>query len=324
MKNSDDKELVNDIEQEAQKQDLSEQSLSTHQQMLNESDDEPASDDIIPDDLTLDSSSDISDPEPDVYDTSENDQAQDCDPDNSIGTSDEEITASSTDESTEDTEASLADAEFSSEENDIIEKAKDKKERIKVIDQLFDLVEMAVFTIVAVFIITTFFFKYSIVQGSSMKNTLEHNDKLLLYNFLYEPECGDIVVLQDNITTGLDHAIVKRVIATGGQRVKVTATQIYVDGIPLNEKYVYTGDNTNLAGIPTQYFYNVSPSQNILPIVTDEKPGEYYEITVPEGEIFVMGDHRNNSDDSRKFGTFNEDAVIGKAILRLFPFEKID
>ncbi len=319
MKNSDDKELVNDPEQETQNQSLSGQLFSAYRQIINEADD-----DVIPDKMldincnTLNSEATSRDDAP-INELITGDEH-----DSDITAIEDEANNSSSDEFVEDIEDSAEITEFSSEENDIIEKAKEKKESIKIIDQLFDLVEMAVFTIVAVFIITTFFFKYSIVQGSSMKNTLEHNDKLLLYNFLYEPECGDIVVLQDNATTGLDHAIVKRVIATGGQTVKVTATKIYVDGIPLNEEYVYTADNVNLAGVPAQYFYNVNPSQNILPIVTDEKPGEYYEITVPDDEIFVMGDHRNNSDDSRKFGTFNEDAVIGKAILRLFPFEKID
>ena len=57
-----------------------------------------------------------------------------------------------------------------------------------------------------------------------------------------------------------------------------------------------------------------------MPIVTAREDGVFYEITVPEGEIFVMGDHRNNSKDSRDIGTIHEDAIIGKVVLRFLPF----
>ena len=181
--------------------------------------------------------------------------------------------------------------------------------------------ELFVFVLAAVFIITSFFFRYSIVDGGSMLNTLEDDEILLLRSFLYTPECGDVVVLQDK-SSAIEDPIVKRVIAVGGQKVRFTRDAVYVDGVKLDEPYVYTGDYENHLGEKDVYRYSVYPDSELLPIVTDRENGVFYEITVPEGEIFVMGDHRNNSKDSREIGTLHEDAVIGKVVLRFFPFEK--
>ena len=181
--------------------------------------------------------------------------------------------------------------------------AKEKKteEKVRRIDSIFDFVELFVFTLAAVFIITSFFFKYSIVEGPSMMNTLHHGDRLILSSFMYEPECGDVVVVHSE---ALDKVIVKRIIATEGQTVRITKTDVYVDGKKLIEPYVYTEDYTGLV-----YHYDIPENQ------------EYVEVVVPEGEIYVMGDHRNNSDDSRDRGTIKEDAIIGKVIYRFLPFD---
>ena len=177
-------------------------------------------------------------------------------------------------------------------------------EKMRKVDSLFDFIEIFVFTLAAVFIITSFFIRYSIVDGPSMQNSLQHGDKLLLTNFMYEPEYKDIVVVHSDV---LDKVIVKRVIATEGQTVKITSTDVYVDGVKLDEPYVYTDDYKNILGGYSEYKY--------LP------KGEVFEMTVPEGEIFVMGDHRNKSEDSRSIGTISEEAIIGKVILRFAPFD---
>lgn len=186
------------------------------------------------------------------------------------------------------------------------------------VDSLFDFIEIFVFTLAAVFIITSFFFRYSLVKGDSMQNTLQDQERLLLTNFLYNPKPGDIVVIQDKSTVLRDKdPIVKRVIAVGGQKVKFTKNAVYVDGEQLVEDYVYTGDHGG------KYEYSIYPSEALLESVTDYKIelGVSYEITVPENEIFVMGDHRNDSTDSRSIGTLHEDAIIGKVVLRFYPFE---
>ena len=176
--------------------------------------------------------------------------------------------------------------------------------------------------ILALLIVFSCFFRISIVEGESMINTLEDQDKLLLSTRLYTVECGDIIVVNDD-TTELGHPIIKRVIALGGQTVKFTRDAIYVDGVKLDEPYVYTEDHQNIFGEFTEYKYTVYPSEALEPLLTSSEDGVYFEIRVPDGEIFVMGDHRNNSKDSRDFGTLHEDKIVGEVILRLLPFSKL-
>ena len=195
------------------------------------------------------------------------------------------------------------------------------EEKPRRVDSLFDFIELFVFTLAAVFIITSFFFRYSIVDGGSMQNTLQDKESLILRSIFYTPKSGDVIVIQDKSTL-LKDPIVKRVIATEGQKVKFTRDAVYVDGVMLDEPYVYTGDYKNPFGGEDIYRYSVYPSDALLPIVTDREDGVFYEITIPDGEIFVMGDHRNNSRDSRDVGTLHEDAVIGKVVLRFLPFSK--
>ena len=195
------------------------------------------------------------------------------------------------------------------------------EEKQRRVDMLYDFIEIFAFTLIGVFILVSFFFRYSVVDGGSMMNTLMDEEILILRSFLYEPEAGDIVVVQDR-STDLKDPIVKRIIATEGQRVKFTRDAVYVDGVKLDEPYVYTLDYDNPFGDDDVYRYSVYPSDALLSIVTDREDGVFYEITVPENQIFVMGDHRNNSKDSRDVGTLHEDAIIGKVVLRLFPFDK--
>ena len=150
-------------------------------------------------------------------------------------------------------------------------------------------------------IITSFFFRHSVVQGDSMMNTLQNGEHLIISDFFYTPQRGDIIVCQD-YTAKLNTPIVKRVIAVGGDTIRITKTEIYVNGEPENDYYVF------IDPYAMPYFY---------------EPME--EMTIPEGEIFVMGDHRNNSKDSRDqedLGTISEDAVLGKVLLRFYPFDK--
>ena len=163
------------------------------------------------------------------------------------------------------------------------------------IDGRFDLVELFVFTLLAVMIVTTFFFRHSVVDGSSMENTLHDGEHLIISDLFYTPERGDIIVCED-YTTKIPKPIVKRVIGTPGDRVTISANgTVYVNGDMLDEDYVYIDG-----------FYQQVP----------------IDIVVPEGEIFVMGDHRNVSADSREIGTVSIDSVLGKVLLRFYPFNK--
>ncbi|MBE6644561.1 MAG: signal peptidase I [Ruminococcaceae bacterium] len=163
------------------------------------------------------------------------------------------------------------------------------------IDGRFDFVELFVFTLLAVMIITTFFFRHSIVEGSSMENTLHSGEHLIISDFFYTPKRGDIIVCED-YTTEIRNPIVKRVIAIEGDRVTVSPTgAVTINGEPLVEDYVYVD----------AWF---------------ERPP--VDLVVPKGEIFVMGDHRNASKDSREIGTISVDSVLGKVLLRFYPFTK--
>lgn len=136
-----------------------------------------------------------------------------------------------------------------------------------------------------------------------MDYTLQNNELLLVWSLGYTPQQGDVVVLNKTTATHLDGvAIVKRVIAVGGQTVDIdyATSTVYVDGEPLDEPYIWE---------PMVDIYGDRGSTHI---------------EVPEGSIFVMGDNRNDSDDSRDnlIGTIDEDYVLGKAVFSIFPFSK--
>ena len=190
-------------------------------------------------------------------------------------------------------------------------------ERVRKIDTVFDFIELFIFTLVAVLILTSFFFRHSIVEGESMTNTLMDKETLIITNFLYTPEQNDIIVFED-YGTGLRKPLVKRVIATEGQTVRVTRNGIMVDGVLLDEdEYVFTDG--------VDYKYSTTPAANSKLKMLDTftyRPGEYYEFVVPENELFVLGDHRNESTDSRLLGTVSEDSVLGRVVLRILPLSK--
>lgn len=187
-------------------------------------------------------------------------------------------------------------------------------EKPRLIESIFEFVELLLLTLAAVFIITTFIFRHSVVDGDSMMNTLRHEDVLIISGLFYTPEQYDIVVIEDH-STGYTHPLVKRVIAVGGDKVRVTERSIWVNGESLDESYVFIDE--------FGYTYNVYPSEALFdnPTLVYEE-GVYYEFEVPEGEIFVLGDHRNNSADSRKFGTVSADAVLGNVLFRVYPFSE--
>lgn len=168
------------------------------------------------------------------------------------------------------------------------------------------LVHDLVYLLAIVTILFTFFFRLVSVSGSSMYPTLVNRDYLVLEsNFLYRNvKQGDIVVLKVDY---FDEPIVKRVIATGGQSVDIDFEQgiVYVDGVALNEDYVNE---------PTYKSY------------LEYGMGLDYPVEVPEGSVFVMGDNRNESADSRfaPVGCVPESQISGRALLVLLPGAQTD
>lgn len=170
-------------------------------------------------------------------------------------------------------------------------------------DDLFYWLNALTTALVVLVLVFTFFGRLTRVDGNSMDYTLQDNQLLLVWSLGYTPKQGDIVVLNKTTATHLGGvAIVKRVIAVGGQTVDIdyATSTVYVDGEPLDEPYIW---------------------EAMVDIYGDR--GSTH-IEVPEGSIFVMGDNRNGSDDSRDnlIGTIDEDYVLGKAVFSIFPFSK--
>lgn len=172
---------------------------------------------------------------------------------------------------------------------------------------LYEWLQMFLGCVVAAVVLFNCVARLTRVDGESMNHTLQDGEIMLIWSLGYTPAQGDIVVL--NKTPVLLHgwpgprAIVKRVIATGGQTVDIdySTGTVYVDGQPLVEPY-----------LPEEMYqsYAVTMQQT------------HWE--VPEGSIFVMGDNRNHSTDSRddRLGVIGTDYILGKAVLALWPMER--
>jgi signal peptidase I len=156
-----------------------------------------------------------------------------------------------------------------------------------------------IYLLAIVMIVFVFLFRIVIVSGSSMYATLQDGDWLLVTGsaFYNDPKYGDIIVAgKDSFNSG--EPIIKRVIATQGQTVDIDfeTSTVYVDGVALDEPYINE---------PTR-----------------DREDFYAPVTVPEGYVFVMGDNRNHSTDSRdnRVGLIREEYILGKALFRMLPF----
>ncbi len=180
----------------------------------------------------------------------------------------------------------------------------------------FDYIELLVLTVFFVLLATTFLFRHAVVNGDSMKTTLTHGEHLIISDVLYSPERGDIVVLESYEETHINTPIIKRVIATEGETVEVRRDGIYIDGTFLEESYAYFSDNSTYIN-----YFAYAYSGGYLPSALNEE-GTAYIYHVGENEVFVLGDNRFNSTDSRVFGPVSEDCILGKVVLRLTPFDR--
>lgn len=177
-------------------------------------------------------------------------------------------------------------------------KNKKEKEKTTPMGLLFDMVSIAATSVIAVAVVFIFVFRSIGVVGSSMVPTLQSGERIILSAFDFDPQPGEIVVTcQPSKSDRIASTLVKRVIAVGGQTVDIDFTQgiVYVDGVALDEPYVNE---------PTYAREDFTQP-----------------VTVPEGYVFVMGDNRNNSTDSRSnlVGLIREEYVMGKALFRVSP-----
>ena len=166
---------------------------------------------------------------------------------------------------------------------------------------LYFWLQALVMALVVLILLFTFVGRLIGVDGSSMVPTLHDKDLMLLRSIGYTPKQGDVVVLTKDFMHYVDRPIVKRVIAVGGQSVRIDYDEqvVYVDGVPLDEPYINE---------PMRRPYSPEMTVN--------------EVTVPEGSIFVLGDNRNDSTDSRHqdLGVIDNRYVLGQAVMILLPF----
>ena len=160
-----------------------------------------------------------------------------------------------------------------------------------------DWVISIVAAVVMALLIRTFIVELYIVDGPSMRPTLQHEERLVVNKFIYKmrnPEKGEILIFKYPRDTSRD--FIKRVIAVGGDTIEIKEGRVYVNDQMLKEDYILEKTRT-----------------------------EYPKVTIPEGTVFVMGDNRNNSDDSRfaDVGFVPLDLIKGKAVVVFWPLDNI-
>ena len=164
---------------------------------------------------------------------------------------------------------------------------------------IYETAECIIIAFVIIVVLILFVFRAVSVDGNSMLPNLHHGDRIITTNFLYTPEKGDVVVVDKNTNYG--KPLIKRVIAAEGDKIFIDyrTGDVYVNDEKLSEAYIYEK------------------------IAVQEK--ENINIVVPEGYVFVMGDNRNNSLDSRDsaIGLVNEKNILGKALLQIYPLKDI-
>ena len=166
--------------------------------------------------------------------------------------------------------------------------------------EIYDWIQCLMDALIICVAIFVFFIRVIDVSGSSMLPTLINGDKMIVSDLFYKPKAGDVVVFKSD-TYDPNKALVKRIIATEGQEINIDFDHgiVYVDGQPLDEKYIMQPTTTKLDFI--------GPKE------------------VPEGCVFVMGDNRNASTDSRKkeIGMVDERMIIGRVYAVIFPLSEL-
>lgn len=172
------------------------------------------------------------------------------------------------------------------------------------IKEIYEWIETFLVALTAVVVIFTFVVKFVTVSGDSMRETFHDKDRLLISNINYTPKRGDVVVVDTSHNLELlgqankGAPYIKRVIATEGETVSIDSVNwtVYVDGKAIDEPYVFNIDSLPMRKGTVEYPY-----------------------TVPEGCVFVMGDNRNGSSDSRYIEAIETKYILGKVFFRLFP-----
>ncbi len=189
-----------------------------------------------------------------------------------------------------------------------------EQKNASMFNDIVEILETMLISVFVVLLLFTYLIRPVTVEGRSMVPTLQNQDRLVMRRILYQPHQGDVVVvsnyktghvldLNGNVTnsgSALNEILIKRVIAVSGQTIEIKTDEgcVYVDGEPLQEKYVNEPTWTNDGAFA-------------------------YPITIPEGYVFVMGDNRNHSTDSRNpsVGLVAKEDILGNAFFRYCSVE---
>ncbi|WP_010269634.1 signal peptidase I [Paenibacillus senegalensis] len=183
------------------------------------------------------------------------------------------------------------------------EKTSDSPNPVK--NEIWEWAKALVIAAVLVLLIRWFIFTPFIVDGPSMQPNFHSGERLIVNKILYtfrEPQRGEVIVF--HAPQGRDY--IKRVIALPGETIKIQDNQVYINGEELEEEYIREAVE---AALQNGYSYN----------------SDFAELTVPEGHVFVMGDNRVNSQDSREpsVGPVPFDKVVGRADVIFWPLPQI-
>lgn len=176
-------------------------------------------------------------------------------------------------------------------------------------NEIYDWVDSAVITVICLVMVFAFAIKQVRIDGGSMEMTLIDGQRVLVSDIGYTPSYGDIVVISSEVYD--DKPIIKRVIATGGQWVNIENGDVFV------------GNSVDdMKAVGREFVGGVYTDRSINP---DAFKPLSYPLYVPEGKVFALGDNRTVSIDSRfaAIGLIDERDIIGKAVLRVYPFDKI-
>ena len=175
----------------------------------------------------------------------------------------------------------------------------EEKQKTNVKAEIISWIKVIFGTLAAVFLINMFVFRTVEVQGSSMHPTLVHGERVIVWKLFYSPDFSDIIILEH--TDGNLH--VKRVLGTPGDRVDYVNGEMMINGEVISEPYIASEESTN--GFTLESLCQFDDCN-----------------VIPEGYFLVLGDNRNRSGDSREYGLVHESQIMGRAVLRFFPFSE--
>ena len=175
--------------------------------------------------------------------------------------------------------------------------------------ELWEWTKTIIYALVISLVLKSYVLTLAKVDGQSMEPTLHHADRLYVNKLFYTPKKGDVVVVESNDPSAPFY--IKRVIATEGDTlfINFATGDVYVNDEIIDEPYI--AGNTRLVG---SYIYD---------LILDNEFSRENPLVIGEDEVFVMGDNRNNSKDSREIGPIKAEDVVGHAVFRFWPLDNM-